>query len=84
MLAAGMLFFALKVANIFGGSKIGRAWFTFTFSAAVLCVISLVALTGALELITLPVWWREGSAIVFRVTLLYALYRFYKAWTTLR
>ncbi len=83
LIAAGMLYFSLRVSGLFGRSMIGRAWLTFTVAAGILCVISLVALAGTFESLVLPLWWREGSALVFRLSLLYALYRFYRAWKTL-
>lgn len=81
LLATGIFVFAAKVSGLFGASLAGKAWQYFTIASAVLVAISLVALWGALGLTALPTWWREGSAIVFRAFLAYAVYHFYKAWT---
>lgn len=81
LLALGILLFAAKVAGLFGKSLAGNAWRYFTVASAVLVAISLIALLGALGAIVLPAWWREGSALVFRALLAYAIYHFYKAWT---
>jgi hypothetical protein len=81
LLASGILLFAAKVAGLFGKSLAGNAWRYFTVASGVLVVISLIALLAALESLVLPAWWREGSALVFRAILAYAVYHFYKAWT---
>jgi hypothetical protein len=80
VLALGMMFFSLRLRHMFAGSKIATAWETFAVSCVILAVISSVSTLQAFESLTLPVWWREGSALVFRLALFYAFYKVYLAW----
>ena len=78
-----MFFFSLRLSMMFRGGKIVKGWIAFAISATILTVISLVSMLQSLTLLQLPSWWREISAFIFRISLIYALYEVYSAWTGL-
>lgn len=82
-LAVGMLFFAVKLSRMFRGARIARGWRAFALSAIILALTSTISTLQALGLTALPSWWREVSAFIFRLSLIYALYEVYVAWAKL-
>src|SRR5208282_4814165 len=83
ILAFGMLWFSFRVLKLFKGGKVEKAWRGFALSSIILVIISLVAVAQAIESIMLPIWWREGSALIFRLSLVYAMYNVYIIWKNL-
>ncbi len=83
ILGFGMLWFSIRVFKLFKGGTVEKAWRSFALSSIILVVISLVAVAQAMESIMLPIWWREGSALIFRLSLVYAMYNAYITWKNL-
>lgn len=83
VVAFGMLWFSLRVYRLFKGGKVEKAWRGFAISSIILVIISCIAAAQAIESIALPLWWREGSALIFRLSLLYAMYSVYVVWKRL-
>jgi|SRR3989304_3477623 len=80
VLGFGMLWFSIRVFDLFKGGSLARAWLGFAVSSGILVVISLAAVAQSFEWLSLPSWWREGSALIFRLSLVYALYIAYRTW----
>jgi hypothetical protein len=80
LLSVGMLLFAIRVQSLFGRSLAGHAWRFFMVAASIATAVEVIALSVLSGLVVLPLWWREGGSLLFRATLVYAVYHFYKVW----
>jgi hypothetical protein len=49
-------------------------------AASIATAVEVIALSVLSGLVVLPLWWREGGSLLFRATLVYAVFHFYKVW----
>lgn len=81
VVSAGFTVYCWKLVSYYSlQSLMGKAWVHMFIAGIILTVISAVSSAQTLQIIQLPVWWRNASADIYRVYLLIAVIVIFQAW----
>ena len=84
VVATGFVVYCWKLVSYYSlQSLMGKAWVHMLIAGIILLAISAISCAQTLEMIALPVWWRNASAALVRVYLLVAIIAIFHSWKNL-
>ena len=84
VVTAGFAVYCWKLVSYYSlRSLMGKAWVHMLIAGIILFAISVISCAQVLQVVALPVWWRNASAAVFRVYLLIAVIIIFQTWKKL-
>lgn len=84
VVSAGFVAYSWKLVSYHSiRSLMGKTWVHMFIAGVILFAISMISSAQILQMVILPVWWRNASAAVFQVYLLIAVIAIFHSWKNL-
>ncbi len=84
VVTAGFVIYCWRVVAIHTRrTQLGKAWIQMAIASLILLAIGVVAFLQVFEVMAVPVWWRNVSAMLFRSYLFIAVVAIFRSWKNL-